>query len=38
MQFFVENFYALSGTVFVCIVLDAVRKALRPAKSVSRKL
>lgn len=32
MEFVVENFYALSGTLFACIVLDAVRKALRPAK------
>lgn len=37
MQFIVENFYALSGTVFACIVLDAARKALRPAKPGSRK-
>lgn len=29
MQFFVDNFYALCGTVFACIVLDAARKALR---------
>lgn len=37
MQFVVENFYALCGTVFACIVLDAARKALRPAKSASRQ-
>lgn len=37
MQFFVENFYALSGTLFACIVLDAARKALRHAKPAQRQ-
>lgn len=37
MEFVVENFYALSGTLFACIVVDAARKALRAAKPSARQ-